>query len=271
MLSDEDVDAQLHVDPASSGAHLEELAGRELRAALTDEGTLERLGARGFDPVVAFNQDEAGRHVLRITDGVGGDVIAEAVGRFARVRYRPDERYAHRDEPLAVIVLDWLLLQDPRARFTAERPPLPGQQHPGLGAGDRALALLDRLATALGREAVLAFPSHYHNAHITAEAFRFIDPVRQGELLALQRDLAGLSLAEASWAVELGLITEPAGTQYRWSAEEMAHATSPRVEDYLHGKPYEREAHDVADALSFDVDAEAARAHVAKLGDERAS
>jgi hypothetical protein len=49
------------------------------------------------------------------------------------------------------LAVRWLALQDPRGRFTPERPRLPGQRYPGLGLGKRLYERLMVWAKSGGR------------------------------------------------------------------------------------------------------------------------
>src|SRR6185369_226620 len=69
--------------------------------------------------------------------------------------------------------------------------------------------------------------------------FRFFSPEREGELRALQRDLKDLSLPEASWAVEEGLVIDTlTGKPYKWSGEEMIWPFSTRLQEYFNSVEY---------------------------------
>src|SRR5205814_9382773 len=136
-------------------------------------------------------------------------------------------------ETLELIAIEWLLMQNPSAHFGEKRPRLPEQNYPGLGIGREVMALLKIMTERLEREGMLAFPEHYHNGVIYNHDFRFFSPEREGELIALKRDLHNLSLSEASWAVEEGLvIDERTQKPYKWRGEEMIWPLSKRLRNY---------------------------------------
>src|SRR4029453_19687251 len=99
---------------------------------------------------------------------------------------------------LHALVLYWMVLQNPRASFTLERPRLPGQDHPGLGAREPLYVMLTSWATAWGKDALLNVPEYFHNAVFYTARFRFLEPAEQGRFEALRRVLATLPVAEAS-------------------------------------------------------------------------
>jgi acetoin utilization deacetylase AcuC-like enzyme len=119
-----------------------------------------------------------------------------------------------------VLYIHWLALRNPRARFSPARPALPGQDVPGLGIAREIGELLGLMARRLGLAGVAFRPAHFHIAFAARRAFRFVDAARQGRFEALQRDLAGLSLREATDAIDGGRVVRD-GERYAWEAEEM--------------------------------------------------
>jgi hypothetical protein len=112
-------------------------------------------------------------------------------------------------------------LRNPRAQFSERRPRLPGQEVPGLGMAHEAGSMLARMAVRLGLSGVVIRPAHYHMAYAARHEFAFIDPRRQGRFEALVRDLAPLSLLEATTAMAEGRVRMN-GQPYTWEADEMA-------------------------------------------------
>lgn len=179
---------------------------RDLDAALRSRGILDALARRGHaDARVVVERDAAGATRVRLLAG------AHALGE---VRARHELWRGHK-----LVAIDFLEARDPRAAFTRERPQLPGQSAPGLGVGRGALELLATAARTTGAEGLLAHPQHYHNAVLYARAgFVHVDPEAEGRVRALARALAGLSLAEASWAVERGEVRDLAsGAPVEWA------------------------------------------------------
>ena len=68
------------------------------------------------------------------------------------------------EDDAALLRIEWLLMQNPRARFTAQRPRLPGQKHPGLGLLADVIALLIVACDRLQLGGLLFVPAHYHTA-----------------------------------------------------------------------------------------------------------
>ena len=129
-----------------------------------------------------------------------------------------------------LLYVHWLALRNPRARFSDERPRLPGQDVPGLGLAKEMAELLMRMAMRLGLEGIGFRPASYHLAFQGREVLRFVDPARQGRFEALVRDLAGLPLLDATRAVMEGRVLIN-GKPYQWEADEMVRFIKPRPDD----------------------------------------
>jgi hypothetical protein len=80
--------------------------------------------------------------------------------------------------------------------------------------------MLGRMAVRLRLRGVAFRPAHYHTAFSARHDFTFVDPARQGRFEAMVRDLAGVSLLEATEAVTAGKVTMN-GAPYAWEADEM--------------------------------------------------
>jgi hypothetical protein len=139
--------------------------------------------------------------------------------------------------------------------FTAERPQLPGQSYPGLGVGRKLYRLLWRMARELGKDGLSAYPMYYHNAVYYSAGFSYLAPEKQGELVALMRDLSHVPLAVASEGINDGrLCAGSAGKIVDWNPGEMFAAVSRRLSSYMVSREYKSEAKRAASELSFRLD-----------------
>lgn len=118
------------------------------------------------------------------------------------------------------LFVNWLSLRHPRAKFSAQRPQLPGQDVPGLGLAREASQLTALVAKRLGLAGVAFCPSWYHMAYAARHTSRFIDAKRQGRFEALVRDTAGRPLLEVTQAVAAGRVQLNA-VDYKWEPDEM--------------------------------------------------
>ncbi len=118
---------------------------------------------------------------------------------------------------MTLLGVEWLLLQDPQAEFTPWRPPLPGQDHPGIGVLADVVAWLVTVAREMKLDGLGFRSSHYYIAALAHRHLRFVDPRRKGEFAVIQRATEHLSLAEASRAVAEGRIEDLAtSTPIEW-------------------------------------------------------
>jgi hypothetical protein len=83
--------------------------------------------------------------------------------------------------PLKITVIEWLAMQNPDASFTDDRPQLPGQTHPGLHVAKQLMQMVFELARKQGRDALLNFPEHFHNAWLySRRGLFFLNPAFEG-------------------------------------------------------------------------------------------
>ena len=133
------------------------------------------------------------------------------------------------------LFINWLSLRNPRAKFSALRPQLPGQEVPGLGLAREMAQFMAIMAKRLALDGVAFHPSWYHMAYAARHGGRFVNPQRQGRFEALVRDLQHLPLLDATRAVAEGRV-KLNGEPYQWEAVEMV--------SWLHqpDDPHDREA-----------------------------
>lgn len=125
------------------------------------------------------------------------------------------------------LFVNWLSLRNPRAKFSALRPRLPGQELPGLGLAREMSELLTLMAKRLSLDGVAFRPSWYHMAWSARHDARFVDAERQGRFEALVRDLRGVPLLEATRALADGKV-KLNGQPYTWEADEMVRWLDPK-------------------------------------------
>src|SRR5262249_25665047 len=194
-------------------------------------GIFDRLRDLGYaHPRRELDLDRPGEHTVRIGGGRHRELLGE-------LRARRDRQLLPGFELLAV---EWLLLQNPRARFTPERPPLPGQRHPGLGMLRDVVALLVQVCHRLHLDGVTYTTSHFHLASQSSKYLRFREPRDAATFDALAEALAGRSLVEASLLVERGLVVDAAsGEPFRWRPMAMVLVVSETLDRRFVEQRYE--------------------------------
>ncbi len=207
-------------------------AGIEL--ALERLGYFEQLRSLGFDhPRLVFDLANPSGHTLR--------VFADAAHRELLVEMR-----VRRDRGalpgFQMLRLEWLLLQNPRARFTAARPRLPGQAHPGLGMLRDTMAALVLVCDRLNLDGMVIAASRYHPAITAYGEMICLDPRDEGLLRSMTRALDGLPLPAAAVAAEAGeLIDAETGAAVAFRPLTMVYPVSARLHAHFERSEY-REA-----------------------------
>jgi len=136
--------------------------------------------------------------------------------------------------------LEWLILQNPRLEFNEKRSALPGQKRPGLGMGKKVVDLFAYLGRLIGCTGLLAFPAYFHNALLFSRYFRFVNPAKEGEVLAIRTSLSSIPFKQMAWIVFLNCLRLD-GRLYEWQAEEQAYPLSDELKDYFDSRKYREE------------------------------
>jgi acetoin utilization deacetylase AcuC-like enzyme len=195
-------------------------------------GILDQLRMRGFDhPTVEVDLSHPVGHTVRIFgDPAGTDLLMEL--RVAR-----DSRLAPGCE---LLVIEWLLLQNPRSDFGPYRRPLPGQNHPGLGMLKEVFSWLVVIAEVLELDGIGYVPSNYHVAAQSRRLVAFVRPEHEAWMQALEELFDGVPLAEASRMVaDERVIIEATGEPLRWKGYAMVLPVSDKLEQKVSGEAYD--------------------------------
>lgn len=186
-----------------------------LRKVIEHYGLHDKLVARGLgDYELAVTQEDPFHHRLELTLPPDGEHVMDLhvhLGRLTRADMASVD----------VVIVEWLLMQNPRAQFSAERPPLPGQKHPGTGLGKDVAQLLVLMCRRVHRAALVVVPERFHLAELYARA-GWLAPSEAGDRLIDEVKLAdpSLSFAERAWAMELGCVFDGHGDVVRYVPEE---------------------------------------------------
>lgn len=209
-------------------------------------GFFDLLRERGFDPKLSLDVSDPDDHKLRIFDGVRNreHLLIELA---ASVR----EAELPNGQACSFLFIGWLLMQDPRREFLPDRPPLPEQEHPGLGLFPHFGYLLKLIAVRVRADGLLNHPSHFHNAVLYGKFSKFADPEIEGRFRALERDLAQLPLAEATRELAEGRVVDPRGRPVRWEPALQVGPITPRAKRWFESDDYLRTSSQVRDECRF--------------------
>jgi acetoin utilization deacetylase AcuC-like enzyme len=236
-------------------------------------GVLAQLRAKGFRTLAVEldGRDESGG-TLRIvcTDGAGaasggtgsaaraasgGVGTGTAAGTTHGGREILVELRAVRSRravpEMEVIAIDWLLLQNPRERFSERRQRLPGQQHPGLGLLRDFMGWLVVVCETHALDGVWFVAAHYHIAVQSRRVVRPSRPEDEARLSAMSEALAGLSLPEATRAVEEGRLVDARGDAVPWEPIETVLPVSERLAKLVTGAGYDEAVARHREALAY--------------------
>ncbi|HET7291355.1 MAG TPA: hypothetical protein VFM88_02925 [Vicinamibacteria bacterium] len=229
-----------------------------LRRELDEALILEGLRRRGYVSVDLELRRAENEHRFLVRAAGPGDA---ELPPLVEVRCAEEVLLARDLEPrpaafemLSVLAIRWLAMQDPRARFDPERPPLPGQRFPGLGLVRPLILRIHAWAKAWGKDALVNFPEFFHNAVLYSSVYRFVSPARQGIFEALVRDLARLPLAASSAAVEEGRVArEGSDERLAWEPGEMIAPITEAAHQWLAEPAYAEAVRQAREGVRFRV------------------
>lgn len=191
-------------------------------------GFLDRLRDLGFaHPTLDLRIDDVDTHTLRIYGAPDRQEL------LVEIQLRRDRRLLPGFELLSI---EWLLMQNPRARFHAGRPRLPGQEHPGLGLLNDAVAMLRVACERLHLDGLAFVPSAYHIAAYGKGRLEFVDPESRASFQALLELFADVPLAAATRAVaEARVIDIDTGEPFVWKPAPMILPVSRSLQNHSVG------------------------------------
>jgi acetoin utilization deacetylase AcuC-like enzyme len=153
---------------------------------------------------------------------------------------------------MEVITVDWLLLQNPRERFSERRPRLPGQQHPGLGLLRDFMGWLVVVCETHGLDGVWFVAAHYHIAMQSRRLVRPLRPQDEARLQAMARALDGVPLPEATAAIESGRLAHAgSGAPVAWEPVATILPVSERLKALIESPEYDEAVVAAGAGLTF--------------------
>jgi hypothetical protein len=156
--------------------------------------------------------------------------------------------------PQKALAFEWLTLQNPVRRFSESFTPLPGQVRPGLNMSKKIMDLFVYLGRLTHKDCLLAFPAYFHNALLFSRYFRFWNPAKEGEVLAIRRVFSHTPLKQLAWIVHLDCLKREDGSAYEWEAEEQLHPLTRDLRDYFGSRAYRDAVRACQDGCRFSID-----------------
>lgn len=212
-----DVEASLGLRPQGPTRLLGVYTAEGVEQALEYYGLLDPIRRLGYGPFrVTIDAHDPGEQLrlFGMADGVEHLLVEVILERQIL-------------EGRAVLYVHWMALRHPRVQF--QRPPLPGQEVPGLGMAREAGEMLAQMAVKLGLHGVALRPAWFHVAYTARGRFRFLDPKVEANFQGIIRDLGHLPLSELTRAIAAGKVHLGAAP-FRWEAAPMVWWSDEKLE-----------------------------------------
>jgi acetoin utilization deacetylase AcuC-like enzyme len=230
QLSEEDL-VGLMPDAPQRTRFLSHFSQHGVELLLERLGLLDQLRLRGFrHPTVEVDLTGGVGDTLRIySDPDRGELLMDLrVNRSTRVV-----------SGLEMLVIEWLLLQNPRSHFGPYRRPLPAQKNPGLGLLKEVFGWLIVVAEVLELDGIYYVPSSYHVAIQSRRQVRFLEPEDEAMIQVLEELFSGMTLAEASNLVADGRVVDAATSKIlEWQGYPMVLPVSEALRERVTGEEY---------------------------------
>ena len=232
----------------------------DLMGMFADAGVIAAVNKRGFsDLEFQFDSGEGPLTHARLHGSREGHrhLLLDACLSEVRLDTTNSQRCGYGGSlPVDLVVIYWLREQDPTASFDRRHPRLPLQEHPGLGVLKRAFQVALTMARELGHDGIAALPKFFHDASIFwhSRLFLFLDPGEQGRFEALTRDLAELSLADASLALAAGAVRNRDGHPVSWHSGFQVMPLDSPLTEWFHSAPWQESCRREADTQRYTVD-----------------
>lgn len=254
-----DMDNLLDRDPQKRGAQffLGYYSKSGLQLALEKYGVFDMLEKRGFGNLqLDVNTADPFLHKLCIYSEKKDKkhLLVEIVLKRKHLTISPPFPSKVTGKNFEFLCVEWLTLQNPKAKFSADRPPLPGQRYPGLGAANSVYELLVLACKRLRLAGILNIPEYFHNAHIYSKTFKFWNPKYEGKKIALQRDLLkDHPLSDISHAIDLQCVREN-DKPFKWFISELIMPLDKNLQDYLSSSEYKKHVREEARQYAYTLD-----------------
>ena len=256
LVREKDILADLFEEKATS-LFLGRFSMTEVRAVLGKKNFYREAKGRGLLPL-AFDLDSSEYPVQRLRifheEKDPEKVVVDLKIREGRLAPKGYLHLGPEFFEYDFLTLEWLTLQNPRLSFSEKRPPLPGQQHPGLGLRKKVVDIFVYLARLLRKDGLLAFPAYFHNAVLFSRFFYFLNPEKLAEVLAIEKAFPKIPFKHMAWIVYLNCLRQEDGRAYEWRAEEQVYPIHGELKDYFDSKKYKRLVKQNQKERSFTID-----------------
>ena len=225
-------------------------------------------GIRHID--VKIDTSDPFRHRLTIYNGRHQDrdhMVMDFVARYQHLTPKDVDSEFEYTHPLKVLMVEWLLLQNPKAAFTHRKPRLPGQAHPGLGMGDQLLALFTIMGRHLQVDGIINVPEYYHTGLLFSRRFVFLSPWIQAQVQQVAQDLwKKYRLAVIAWASATGSIYNlETGLTQEWQPRRQIIPLQSQLRQYFKSEDFTKISQDLSAEKIYGIDESKLREALSKL------
>jgi hypothetical protein len=256
LLGEEEVFSEL-AERKGTSLFLGKYTLNEVLAVMDRKGFTKEARKRGLWPL-AYELDSTQfplqRFQIFLREKTPENLIVDLKIREGTFAPRPALLPESTGRCFKTLVLEWLTLQNPAEQFSEKRGSLPGQMHPGLGMSRKVMDIFIYIGKLTRQDALLAFPAFYHNAVLFSRYFRFLNPEKEGEILAIRQAFSRLSIRHLAWAVYLNCLMKADGSVYEWRAEEQVHPLQRDLRDYFNSRAYRERVKKSMSRQSFTID-----------------
>jgi hypothetical protein len=221
------------------------------------DGYLHRMGFR--ETIIKFRRDEYHTHHLSIYHDEEAPQNQLINLRLSESKFLPNRDLLADGGVTAfdVFVIEWLSLENTKACFSAEKPQLPGQRKPGLGALGYFIEIMHIAAKTVSKDAFLDVPDHVHCAVMYSRRFRFFNPLHEAFLRALLRDLGSYPLADITWGfITKTILDAKSGEPQEYRFSEQLFPVSDRMKAHFNSRKYRETFNNALHEMSFRFDYE---------------
>lgn len=232
---------------------------RGIELVLEKMGLFKKLQERQLpNATVQINTSDPFKHLFRIIHPLEDKrfLSCELVVRQGNFNGYPKVNLPNPTAPPSnMLVVEWLLLQNPRKTFTRKKPQLPGQDYPGLGLSHLAFELLYWTARRLKLDGVILVPNFLHTGMFYSRQLQFFNPQHQGILQAINKYLkTGVRLDQLSWGCAEGqLINLRKQEVFEWKPSPMVMPVTRNWKDYFHSQMYLRQVKNIERENQFQL------------------
>ena len=208
-------------------------------------GLLDHLERRGYPRVrVELDLEAASGQSVTVRDAdAPDDVLIELV--VQELRSVP---------PFRLLSIEWLMMQDPRGMPTKDRPLLPSQQHPGLGALPLLIGMLVMACERLRMDGLTFLPAHYHVAAQARGLLELLDPADEAMFAALAGVIGSYPLATSAAMLAAGrVVHEDTGEPVKWKPARMVLPVSDALRARVRGPDFDRRVEEAARSIHLTV------------------